>query len=230
MALKITFLFLTLVTLVVCGRWLFRKHIFRYNALTWSLVEFFWYMISFVAVCIGLVEIDRIERLNQYSEKEKQLTEEYQNMKGLIYAQTRLLSKDEHDKKKKLDGETWFLKMHSLLEEGLYARRWENFLKYTRSYVFKEPGCYVDPRVQSQEFNWPSSLKIDPDNLYLKDEIGWMVENLKELQKNKEKVITSKPSENTNYLVRYVLIGLYLIGLSLKILKIYADYLRIRIR
>jgi hypothetical protein len=229
MALKITLLFLSLVALVLLGRWILRRQVTSYNALTWSLVEFFWYMISFIAVCIGLVEIDRIERLNQFAQKEKQLTDQYQNVKGLIYAQTRLLSKDKSNDKGKREGEAWFLKMHSLLEDGLYAHRWETFLKYTRSYVFKEPGFYADPRVNQQEFNWPSDPALNTEKLYLRDEISWMVDNIKELQKQKDRVLSSKPSENTNYIVRYVLICLYLLGLSLKILKIYADYRRIRV-
>ena len=228
MALKITLLFLSLVSLVLLGRWILRKQILQYNALVWSWIEFSWYMISFIAVCIGLIEIDRIERLNQFTEKEKQLSVQYQNVKGLIYAQTRLLAKDKNLDKQKQEGEAWFLKMHSLLEDGLYSHRWETFLKYTRSYVFKEPGFYADPRVNRQEFNWPSELTIDPEKLYLRDEISWMVDTIKDLQKQKEKVLSSKPSENTNYIVRYVLICLYLVGLSLKILKIYADYRRIR--
>jgi len=228
MALKITLLFLSLVSLVLAGRWTLRNHITRYNALIWSSVEFLWYMISFIAVCIGLIEIDRIERLNQFTEKEKLLVDQYQNVKGLIYAQTRLLARDEKSDVTKQEGEAWFLKMHSLLEDGLYAHRWETFLKYTRSYVFKEPGYYADPRMNQQEFNWPRDLTIDPAKLYLRDEISWMVDNLKELQKQKDEVLSSRPRENTNYVVRYVLICLYLVGLSLKILKIYADYRRIK--
>jgi hypothetical protein len=228
MALKIALLFLSLVALVLLSRWMLRNQIIHYNAVVWGLVEFFWYMISFVAVCIGLIEIDRIERLNQYAEKEKMLADQYENVKGLIYAQTRLLAKDNNSDKHKREGEAWFIKMHALLEDGLYARRWETFLKYTRSYVFRQHGVYADPRVNQQEFNWPSDLNMDPSKIYLRDEISWMVENIKDLQKQKDKVLSSKPSENTNYIVRYVLICLYLLGLSLKILKIYADYRRIR--
>jgi hypothetical protein len=230
MAIRIILLFLALVTLVLLGRRILRKHIIQYNPLTWSLVEFFWYMISFVAVCIGLVEIDRIERLNLYNEKEKQLTEEFQNVKGVLYAQTRLLSKDNLVDKKQREGVTWFLKMHGFMEEGLHTRRWEAFLKYTRSFVFQEPGVFVDARLNAQEFNWPVEPGFDPFSIYLRDEIEWMVDNLKELQKEKEKVLSMKPRENTNYIVRYILIFLYLIGLSLKILKIYADYRKARVR
>jgi hypothetical protein len=230
MALKILLLFLILVLLVTAGNLILKKQIREYNPFAWSLVELFWYMISFAAVCLGLIEIDRIERLNNYQEKEQKLIEEYRGARGLLYAQTRLLTLEDKISKEQKEGVDWFFKMYALLEEGLYAQRWESFLKYTRSWLLKEPGIYADPRTSAMEFNWPSGRQVDPDKMYLKEEIRWVVENLKKLQEMKSKVGAMKPVENTNYIVRYVLIILYLLGLSLKLLKIRADYKKARLK
>jgi hypothetical protein len=50
------------------------------------------------------------------------------------------------------------------------------------------------------------------------------VDTLKVFQKHKNDLILIKPEEITNYLVRYSLIVLFLIGLSLKILRTISDY------
>src|SRR5438046_10594591 len=108
MAVKIPALFIILVALIIGDVYIFRKRIRNYHPLTWSLVELFWYLISFVAVCVGLVEIDRIEKVNAFRNNERALQEDYQNKKNNLYAQTILLKQEKKMTSSKSEGIRWF--------------------------------------------------------------------------------------------------------------------------
>src|SRR5690606_41660318 len=92
----------------------------------------------------GLIEIERLEKLNIYKEQEKQLLAEYQAKKNLLAAQTFILKLDSTLTRREAAGVKWFHKMKALFEEGINTNRWEGFLFFTRGYVIKEPGCYAD--------------------------------------------------------------------------------------
>jgi len=224
MLLRIFILFCVLVALTFVAFRILRSRIFPYHAKTWSLVEFFWYCISFAAVCIGLVEIERLERLNAYTEQEKTLRLDYNNKRNLLHAQTWILKLDKQMSAEEEEGARWFHKMKALFDEGLYTSRWEDFLLFTRSYVFKEPGTYTDVQSNRLEFGWPKNTTADPANIFLKDEISWVTDSLKNFQRRKTELLNSKPEENTNYKLRYYLLFFFLAGLALKMVKIYADY------
>lgn len=224
MTVKFLILLLILLSLILIGSFIFKKSIRNYNPLTWFITELYWLSISFCAVCIGLIEIERLEKLNAYKEKEKQLLIDYQAKKNLLAAQTYLLKIDPKLPAKQLEGIKWFHKMKSLFEEGIYTHRWEGFLFFTRSYVLKEPGCYADLNSNALEFSWPQDTKLHGDDIFLKEEIRWVTDSLKMFQERKDKIANSKPEEITNYLMRYTLIILFLSGLSLKILRTYSDY------
>lgn len=177
-----------------------------------------------MAVCVGLVEIQRLEKMNIYQEKERLLMEEYQAKKNLLAAQTFILKLDTLLPPREAAGIKWFHKMKALFDEGLNTNRWEGFLFFTRSYVLKEPGCYADLHSNALDFGWPEDVKLKEEDLFLKDEIRWVTDSLKLFQKRKEELVKIKPQEITNYMMRYSLIGLFLIGLSLKILRTYSDY------
>ncbi len=230
MIVKILILLSVLIVLVFIESLLLKKQIRTYHFLTWSLVEFFWYMISFAAVCIGLAELERIQQLNVFKEKEKALTEEYYDKKNLLHAQTWLLRIDSTLTSREEDGVKWFHKMKALFDEGLYAPRWEGFLNYSRSFVLKERGVYADVASNSLEYGWPKNLKIKPEELFLREEIIWVIDILKKFKDKKDDLQKIRPEENTNYQIRYFLIFFFLVGLSLKILKIYADYRRTKPR
>jgi hypothetical protein len=225
MVIKFVILFLVLLFLILGGSFLFRKSILNYNPRTWLITELFWLSISFVAVCVGLVEIQRLEKMNIYQEKEKLLTEDYQAKKNLLAAQTFLLKLDPKLSKREAAGVRWFHKMKSLFDEGIYTNRWEGFLFFSRSYILKEPGCYADLQSNALEYGWPEDLKLKEEDLFLKEEIKWVVDSLKLFQKRKTELTLIKPKEITNYMVRYSLLVLFLIGLSLKILRTISDYL-----
>src|SRR5688572_23616226 len=112
-----------LIVLVALGYRLMRSRIHPYNVKTWTLVEFFWYCISFAAVCIGLVEIERLERLNTYTEQEKMLRVDYNNKRNLLHAQTWILKLDGNMTANEEEGARWFHKMKALFDEGLYTSR-----------------------------------------------------------------------------------------------------------
>jgi hypothetical protein len=226
-ALKIAILVLALLALIALASYLLRKQIRKYSAFTWGSVELFWYLISFVAVCAGLLEIERIERINNYNRQEKALLQDYESKKGILYAQTMLLKSDRKITAEKAEGPRWFHKMKALFEEGLYTHRWEGFVHYTECYLFSPPGCYTDVKSNSQEYNWPKASTINVGRLFLKDEIRWVVDSLKSLELRKYRLMRARPEEAANYELRYYLVALYLVGLSLKIVKIYADYRRI---
>jgi hypothetical protein len=224
MIIKLLILSGILISLVFTGSIVFRKSIVHYNPLTWTVVEFSWYMISFVAVCVGMIELERIEKLNTYKEKEKQLELDYSNKRALLHAQAWLLKIDGKLSKEKQEGTMWFHTMKGLFDEGLYTSRWEAFLQFSRGYLFNEKGIYADPLSNKLQFSWPANTKINPDKIFLREEIRWVVDTLNSFKERKEHLARIRPEENTNYRVRYVLIVLFLVGLSLKILKIYADY------
>ena len=224
MLFRVLILFLVLVLFIFIESRLLRKRIEVYHPLTWGLVELFWYMISFGAVCIGLAELERIEKLNVYKETEKGLAEDYLNKKNLLSAQVWILKIDSTTPDKEVDGILWFHKMKGLFDEGMHTNRWEGFLTYTRSYILKEPGIYANAASNAVEFGWPRNSKLKTENLFLKDEIKWVADSLKTFKMKKDRLYEMKPEENTNYKIRYILICFFLIGLSLKILKIYADY------
>lgn len=225
MVLKFIFLFLFLLALLVLGSIIFRKSILHYNPRTWLITELFWLSISFIAVCVGLVEIQRLEQMNIYQEKEKRLMEDYQEKKNLLSAQTFFLKIDPKLPTREAEGIKWFHKMKGLLDEGMNTNRWEGFLFFTRSYVLKEPGCYADLHSNALEYGWPEDLKLQEEDLFLKDEIKWVSDSLKLFQKRKSELIEIKPKEITNYMVRYTLLVLFLTGLSLKILRTISDYI-----
>lgn len=224
MALKILALVAALLVLLFIGAKVFKKSIRVYNPLTWGLVELAWYLISFAAVCIGLIEIERIASLNDYRRREKVFQEDYQGKKNLLYAQTWLLKTDTGAPPMTQESIYWFHKMKTLMDEGWQSSRWESFVQYSRYYIFHEPGSYADVLGSMSEFNWPMRRGIDPNELFLRDEIHAVVDSLHALKQRKHSMIASRPEENTNYHIRYLLVGLYLAGLAMKLLKIYADY------
>lgn len=227
MLIRILLLLTVLIILIILGYFVLRRRIKPYHVKTWAAVEFFWYCISFAAVCIGLFEIERLERLDSYTEQEKLLRQDYNNKRNLLHAQTWLLKLDGGLTPSQEEGARWFHKMKALFDEGLYTSRWEDFLIFSRSYILKEKGVYADVTGNASEFGWPRDTKADPDKLFLREEIVWVVDSLKSFQQRKAGLINSKPEENTNYRLRYYLIFFFLAGLSLKMLKIYADYVRI---
>lgn len=224
MAIKFLILFLLLLVNIFIGYLIFRKSVLDYNPRTWLITELFWLSISFIALCVGLVEIQRLEKLNIYQEKEKQLTEDYQSKKNLLSAQTFFLKIDSSASPRELAGIKWFHKMKGLFDEGINTNRWEGFLFFTRSYVLKEPGCYADLQSNALEYGWPEDTKLQEEDLFLKDQIRWVVDSLKLFEKRKSELAEIKPKEITNYMVRYSLIALFLVGLSLKILRTVSDY------
>ncbi len=226
MAEKILILVAVLLVLTTLGAMLFRKQILNYNPAFWAGVELCWYSISFAAVCIGLIEIERIASYNDYRKREKQFQEVFQNQKNLLYAQTWLLKSDTAAPPGTKESVYWFHKMKTLLDEGWQARRWESFVQYSRFYIFKEPGSYADVLGNMSEFNWPQNRNFDPSQLFLRDEIRSVLDSLYQLKLQKQTMLDSRPEENTNYHIRYFLVVFYLAGLSLKLLKIFADYRR----
>ena len=224
MAIKFLVLLLILLSLIFIGSLILKKSIAYYNPRTWLITELFWLSISFIALCAGLVEIQRLEKMNIYQEAEKHLIEDYQSKKNLLSAQTFFLKIDEKLPARELEGIKWFHKMKGLLDEGLNTNRWEGFLFFTRSYVLKEPGCHAELQSNALEYGWPEDPKLKEEDLFLKDQIKWVVDSLKLFEKRKEELVDLKPKEITNYMVRYSLIALFLLGLSLKILRTISDY------
>jgi|GEM_PF-2263578 len=224
MATKFLILFLFLFANIFIGYVVFKKSILNYNPHTWLITELFWLSISFIALCVGLVEIQRLEKLNIYQEKEKQLSDDYQNKKNLLSAQTFFLKIDSTASPRELAGIKWFHKMKGLFDEGINTNRWEGFLFFTRSYVLKEPGCHADLQSNALEYGWPENTRMQEEDLFLKDQIKWVVDSLKVLEKRKAELADIKPKEITNYMVRYALIALFLMGLALKILRTISDY------
>lgn len=224
MLIKFLLLLFALLALIFLGSILFRKSIANYNPRTWLVTELFWLSISFIALCVGLVEIQRLEKLNIYQEREKQLIQDYHEKKNLLSAQTFFLKIDPKLPARELAGIKWFHKMKALFDEGVNTNRWEGFLFFTRSYVLKEPGCHADLQSNALEYGWPEDTRLKEEDLFLKDQIRWVTDTLKHFELRKAELAELKPKEITNYVARYSLIALFLVGLSLKILRTISDY------
>lgn len=224
MLFKFFLLLFTLLALILLGSIVLKKSVASYNPRTWLVTELFWLSISFIALCVGLVEIQRLEKMNIYQEKEKALIQDYHEKKNLLAAQTFFLKLDSRLPSRELAGIQWFHKMKALFDEGINTNRWEGFLFFTRSYVLKEPGCHADLQSSALEYGWPENTRLKEEDLFLKDQVKWVVDSLKTFQKRKVEMSELKPKEITNYMVRYSLIGLFLLGLSLKILRTVSDY------
>src|SRR4051812_24808442 len=111
---KISVLIALLAIFVFIGSKILKKSHENYNPLVWGVIEFCWYMTSFVAVCVGLVELDRIEKMDNFKENEKRLILDYNNNKNLLYAQAWLLKFDSTTSGNKAEGIKWFHKMKAL--------------------------------------------------------------------------------------------------------------------
>src|ERR1044072_2680617 len=107
MLFKFLLLLFTLLALIFLGSIVFRKSIASYNPRTWLVTELFWLSISFIALCVGLVEIQRLEKMNIYQEKEKQLIHEYHEKQNLLAAQTFFLKLDPKLPARELAGIRW---------------------------------------------------------------------------------------------------------------------------
>lgn len=224
MVIKFLVLFLILILLVFIGSLLLKKSIATYNPRTWLITELIWLSVSFMAVCAGLIEIQRLEKMNFYQEKERALMEDYEAKKNLLAAQTFLLKLDTKLSEDELAGVKWFHKMKGFFDEGVNTNRWEGFLFFTRSYVVKEPGCNADLQSNALEYGWPDNTRLKEEKLFLKEEIVWVTDSLKSFEKRKAELAKIKPKEITNYIMRYSLVGLFLMALSLKILRTVSDY------
>lgn len=226
MGLKIVLLIIITLLFYTLGYFLLRSRMRPYHALTWALVEGFWYFVSFLALCVGLAELERIEKLDDFKMMERALDKDYENKRGLLYAQSWILKLDGEIPEKEKEGVLWFHKMRASFEEGMKSPRWKNFLAFSRSYLRHEQRSDLGSR--ALEYGWPLDPAAQADSLYLHDEISWMVDSLSSFSHRMEQVEKSRPEENTNYRVRYFMIVIFLLALAMKFLKIYADYRRNR--
>jgi hypothetical protein len=155
---------------------------------------------------------------------EKALTADYYNKKNLLHAQTWLLKLDNTGDQRERDGMLWFHKMRSYFDEGINSQRWEGFLRFSKNYI-KEDRVN-DVTSHALEYGWPVSASPNGKDIFLKDEITWMIDSLNSFREKRNFVQDQRPPENTNYKIRYYLILFFLVALALKFLKIYADYRR----
>lgn len=226
MALKVILLVIITLLFYTLGYFLLRGRMKPYHPLTWALVEGFWYFVSFLALCIGLAELERIEKLDDYKAMERSLDKDYENKRGLLYAQSWILKIDKEFPEHQKEGVMWFHKMRASFEEGMKSPRWKNFLAFSSSYMHHEQRSDLGSR--ALEYGWPLHPNKEPDSLYLHEEINWMIDSLNTFSRRMDQVEKSRPEENTNYRIRYFMIVVFLLALAMKFLKIYADYRRNR--
>jgi hypothetical protein len=197
-----------------------------YDSKLWSVIESVWLIISFIGVSIGIYELDRIKSQIDYKNKETSILGDFQDIKSTIYGLTMVMHIDDSTRPNRRESINWFHTMQSLLEDGYKNNKWRKFVFYTRGFVFKDFGNLADAQENALIFKWPENINQKSEDLEFKDEIDTVTTQLIRLENHIDYFEKQKPDEKPLFLTRHVFLGLFVIALSLKLLKTYADYIK----
>jgi len=106
------------------------------------------------------------------------------------------------------------------MDDGYDSRKWEGFVNYTEGYVFKAKQFPVNEHIQALKYNWPKNPNITTDDIEFKRDIKLIADKLEMIEQEKERLLKLAPSNKPVTWPRYLIAFVFLIGLSLKILKI----------
>lgn len=223
---KIIFCILLLIALIFLFKYLFRKKIKNYDHKFWSIIEAFWLFTTFIGVSIGLYDFERVGNQFDYQNKEANIAGEYHDLKNVIDGQLLTLLVDSNTSHFRKESINWFYTAKSLLDDGYKSMKWRGFLYYTRAYVFEEKGYINLNQEKALLYHWPTDLQLNAKKLELRNEIKMVTDKLINLEESLLQYEKIEPDKEPLYFTRYAFIILLTTALSLKILKVYADYAR----
>ncbi|MFD1255331.1 hypothetical protein ACFQ3S_00860 [Mucilaginibacter terrae] len=185
----------------------------------WGKVELFWVMISFLGVLYGTMEVLSVDKRIEY--------EELHNAAKINFAEVQILIGEHlpaldlsHSSEGQKTGLEWFHTMVNLMDDGYDSRKWEGFVNYTEGFVFKAKEFPVMGYVQALKYHWPKDPGISLEDIEFKREIKLIADKLEIIEQEKERLLKLAPSNKPVTWPRYLIAFVFLIGLSLKILKI----------
>ena len=185
----------------------------------WGKIELFWVMISFSGVLYGTIEVLNVDKRIEY--------EELHNAAKINFAEVQILLGEHvpmldlrHPSAGQRTGLEWFHTMVNLMDDGYDSRKWEDFVNYTEGFVFKAKGFPVNKQIQALKYNWPKDPGINSNDIEFKRDIKLIADKLEIIEQEKERLLKRAPSNKPVTWRRYLIAFVFLIGLSLKILKI----------
>lgn len=185
----------------------------------WGKVELFWVMISFLSVLYGTMEVLKIDKRTEYEELHNTAKTSFEEAQILIGEHVPAVDV-RHSSAGQKTGLEWFHTVVNLMDEGYDSRKWEDFANYTEGFVFKTKGFAINERMQAIKYHWPEDPQIKTDDIEFKHDIKLIADKLEAIEKEKEQLIKQAPSNKPVTWPRYIIALVFLIGLSLKILKI----------
>ena len=188
-------------------------------AVFWGKIELFWVMISFLGVLYGTIEVLNVDKRTEYEELHNAAEINFEEAQILISEHEPALDL-RHSSEGQKTGIEWFHTMANLMDEGYDSRKWADFANYTEGFVFKRKGTAFNEHIQALKYHWPQYPGIKSDDIEFKPDIKLIADKLKTIEQEKDRLLKQAPSNKPVTWPRYLIAFVFLIGLSLKILKI----------
>nr|WP_294790757.1 hypothetical protein [uncultured Mucilaginibacter sp.] len=185
----------------------------------WAKVELFWVLISFMGVIYGTIEVLGIDKKGEYEERHDAARMEFQEAQILLGEHAPMFNLAKSSEGERV-GLAWFHRVADLMDEGYESPRWESFVNYTEGFVFKSKQFPVKPRVEALRYAWPANPDFKSDDIAFKENIKLFADRLESIEREKERLKKEAPDNTPHTLPRYLIALVFLVGLSLKILKI----------
>ncbi|MFD0752308.1 hypothetical protein ACFQZS_19290 [Mucilaginibacter calamicampi] len=185
----------------------------------WAKVELFWVLISFMGVIYGTIEVLGIDKKGEYDERLDVARLEFQEAQILLGEHVPMFNLTKASEGQQV-GLAWFHKVADLMDEGYESPRWEGFVNYTEGFVFKSKEFPVKPRSEALRYAWPANPDFKSDDIAFKENIKLFADKLENSEREKERLKKQAPDSTPHTLPRYCIALIFLVGLSLKILKI----------
>lgn len=206
----------TLAVLLV----LFYKIIpFNKPSVFWAKIELFWVMVSFMSVLYATIEVIKIDDRIEYEEMHNAAKIEFEEAQLLLGEHAPALDPRRSSEGQKI-GREWFHTMVNLMDEGYESPKWEGFVNYTEGFMFKEKRYPINEHIQALRYHWPEDPSIKSDDIEFKHDIKVIADRLEKIEQEKERLLKQAPNSKPVNWPRYVIASIFLIALSLKILKI----------
>jgi hypothetical protein len=117
-------------------------------------------------------------------------------------------------------GVEWFHRVSDYMDEGYDSHQWEGFVNYTEGFVFNNRQYLNNLNKQAVRYNWPVNPRFKSSDIAFKHDIKVIADKLESIEREKETLIKDAPDDKPKTWPHYLLALIFLVGLSLKILKI----------
>ena len=188
-------------------------------AVFWDKVELLWVMISFSGVLYGTIEVLNVDKRVEYEELHNAAKINFAEVQILIGEHVQALDLRRSSEAQKT-GLQWFHTMANLMDDGYDSKKWEDFVNYTEGFVFKAKEFQVNEHLLALRYHWPNNPSIGSNDIEFKRDIKLIADRLETIEKEKQLLLKKAPSNKPVTWPRYLIAFVFLIGLSLKILKI----------